>query len=101
MVLWLYDENKNIWYRLFNDGAYCGVDQYAEDESGQDLDDDIRVVDYSGWFRGKPVLSAPVFIETNEPCDLNVLLNFGASACKMVYHRAGQICSIRLVDACF
>jgi hypothetical protein len=38
VLVWLKNSSEKYWYRVFIDGAYCGVDQYQFDMSDNDLD---------------------------------------------------------------
>ena len=85
VLLWLHDENKKAWYRLFIDGIYCGIDQFAVDKSFDDTDDDIIISDYSDWFRGKKILSAKIFSDREFPSDMVVSLKFAETECQFIF----------------
>lgn len=83
-LLWLYDESSKYWYRIFIDGAYCGVDRYSQDNSIDDDDDDEIWQDHSKWFEGKVVLSATVSFGGNVDDDIVLSLCFGKRECKLI-----------------
>lgn len=60
VLLWLNTKDEFSWYRIFIDGAYCGIDRYETDESNVDLDEGYIIKDHSNWFSGKSISSASV-----------------------------------------
>lgn len=70
ILLWFKVDSEDLWYRVFIDGCYCGIDKYLLDNSEEDLDEDIRVDDYSEIFREQKVLHAEVI---NEITDLDII----------------------------
>lgn len=97
MVLWLQEEQKRVWYRLFVDGIYCGIDQFSDDESLEDMDDDIIIVDHSAWFKGKTVLEAGVSSGKKGTSDIVVTLKFAESECRLVYRSEDNDCGLEFV----
>ncbi len=96
ILLWMRDDTSKTWYRVFIDGAYCGVDQYGEDESEEDIDDDVIFTDYSAWFHGKVLESARVLF-LNRPGEyLLLLLDFGQSECKLLCRSEAGECVLQL-----
>lgn len=58
ILFWL--ETKTSWLRIFIDGTYCGIDQYAQDESERDDDDGVSFVKFDKVVSGTTILSALV-----------------------------------------
>ncbi|MCD4742231.1 MAG: hypothetical protein K8R67_07115 [Desulfobacteraceae bacterium] len=100
IVLWLNEKYNGVWYRIFIDGTYCGIDQFSEDKSSEDIDDGIITTNYSDWFQGKKVLKAKVFSdqEAEAAPDLIFSLKFAASECQLVYLSKYDKCELRFFD---
>ncbi len=98
MVLWLQEEQKAVWYRLFVDGIYCGIDQFPDDESLEDMDDDIIIIDHSAWFEGKTVLDAGVSSGKKDSSDIVVSLKFAESECRLVYQSEDNECGLNFIE---
>lgn len=97
ILLWLKQKKKNIWYRIFLDGYYCGVDRFNRDLSDKDLDDWVLVVDRTKWFQGKPVRTASVQTDLKKSCELALTFEFKKDRCRMCYDTTSGTCSITLV----
>ena len=52
VVLWLEDDARSCWYRIFIDGIYCGIDRYRRCEIEEDLDEGYDAVDHIDLFVG-------------------------------------------------
>ncbi|GAB1269775.1 hypothetical protein NBRC116493_30280 [Aurantivibrio infirmus] len=99
VLLWFLDAESKSWYRLFVDGAYCGLDKYETDNSGEDIDDGVVLVDDSHWFKDKIIKQASV-AHTKEPDRYIVLkLNFGASFLELVCASEDGECSLKYVPS--
>ena len=95
ILLWMRDDASQSWYRVFIDGAYCGIDQYQEDESEQDNDDDVIYTDHSAWFQGKVLESATVFFLNRPNEHLLLLLDFGQYECKLLCRSENGACELQ------
>ncbi len=60
IVAWMMSTQDEAWYRIFIDGVYCGIDKYSEDRSSNDLDEEVKIVDYSSSFNHKACVRAAV-----------------------------------------
>lgn len=59
ILIWL--ESDNSWFRIFIDGAYCGVDEYKNDESLDDAEeDDDLLIEHKKWVTGMTIKEAKV-----------------------------------------
>ena len=38
IVLWLNEKYNGVWYRMLIDATYCGLDQFSEDKSSEDIE---------------------------------------------------------------
>ena len=63
VLIWMQNKALDCWYRVFIDGVYCGVDCYEIDQSSDDIDDEVIVIDHSPWFSNKKISQAEVEIE--------------------------------------
>lgn len=98
ILLWLKVYSKNIWYRIFIDGAYCGIDKYLDDESENDFDDCIRVRDYSPKFTNQKVLKSEV-INTIEAKDfIKLLIHFEQNILELSCIYGDGICQLNFSD---
>ncbi len=98
VVLWLHDKRKEFWYRLFIDGIYCGIDQFSEDKSLEDMDDDIIIIDHSSWFQVKILLKAKVFSGSGVSSDMVVSLKFAKSECQLIYRSKNSKCELKFIE---
>lgn len=98
VVLWLHDKHKEFWYRLFIDGVYCGIDQFSDDKSFEDIDDDIIIVDHSAWFQHKKIITAFVTSDNNDSPCIKVSLKFDQSRCQLVYQCQSDQCDLVFID---
>lgn len=76
VLLWCKVESNNIWYRIFIDGVYCGVDKYFEDESINDLDECIYIDDHSQEFQAQKVLTADVINRSDKCGTIDLIITF-------------------------
>lgn len=83
-LLWLFDSQGEIWYRVFIDGWYCGIDRYDADESDSDLDDGVILVDHSSWFRNAVVVRADVSIPDGLDGGIVLSLEFADRSCNLI-----------------
>ena len=60
ILIWFHCISSQCWYRVFIDGTYCGIDKHLEDNSQDDLDDNVSLVDISDLFIGKTIKKAEV-----------------------------------------
>ena len=98
VVLWLQDKQKEFWYRLFIDGVYCGIDQFSDDKSFEDIDDDIIIMDHSAWFQDKKLLEANVFSGSMVSSDITVSLKFATSECQLIFQSKYDICELKFIE---
>ena len=98
VVLWLHDKHKGFWYRLFIDGVYCGIDQFPDDRSLEDIDDDIIIIDHSAWFQDKKLLEAEVFSGSGVSSDMVVSLKFAKSECQLTYQSKYDKCRLEFIE---
>lgn len=98
ILLWMYDQWAQCWYRVFIDGAYCGIDRYQHDESANDLDESVACVDHSVWFRGKVLQNADVI--PTDKADEYILLSmqFEETTCLLVCKSSDGDCELRFID---
>lgn len=95
VLIWLQDAASCNWYRIFIDGAYCGIDLYPEDGSDEDVDDGYVCTDRSEWFLGKTLTAASV--ELINKTDTHIVLNmdFGKHECKYVCRNEDGECELQ------
>ncbi len=98
VVLWLYDKHKGVWYRLFIDGVYCGIDQFLNDKSLEDIDDDIIIINHSAWFQDKKLLEAEVFSGIGISSSMIVSLKFAKSECQLIYQSKYNKCKLKFIE---
>jgi hypothetical protein len=98
LTVWLQNRYNDCWYRLFIDGAYCGVDRFLSDLSSEDLDEGAKIIDYSEWFQGKRILKAHVFTTDNVPYDIILSLKFEKSECQLFYHSRQNECRFKFIN---
>ena len=98
VVLWLHDKRKEFWCRLFIDGIYCGIDQFSEDKSLEDMDDDIIIIDHSTWFQAKILLKAKVFSGNGGLPDMVASLEFAKSECQLIYRAKHDKCELTFTE---
>ncbi len=98
VVLWLHDKHKGFWYRLFIDGVYCGIDQFSDDRSLEDIDDDITIIDHSVWFQDKKLFEAEVFSGSGVSSDMIVSLKFAKSECQLIYRAKYNKCELTFTE---
>lgn len=65
ILLWLKILHEDLWFRIFTDGIYCGIDKFFEDESKQDEDDWVTFVNYDSWVNNLTIKEAFVFSNKN------------------------------------
>ncbi len=96
VILWLCLSKNEIWYRIFIDGFYCGIDELQIDESHNDLDDGIRVEDVSAWF--KNIVFQSVLVE-DRPSENQLCLTFQASliSLQLVYDTISDQCQFKRI----
>ena len=98
VVLWVHDKHKRFWYRLFIDGVYCGIDQFSDDKSFEDIDDDIIIIDHSAWFRDKKLLEAKVYSGSEVLHDMVVTFKFVRSKCQLIYQSQCNKCQLKFIE---
>ena len=98
VVLWLHDKRKGFWYRLFIDGIYCGIDQLSGDNSLEDMDDDIIIIDHSAWFQDKILLKAKVLSGSGDLPDMVASLEFAKSECQLIYRAKCNKCELTFTE---
>jgi hypothetical protein len=64
LLLWMQNNHTKNWYRIFIDGAYCGIDEFLENLlDDYDYEEGDVLIDHSGWFKDKHVIQAEVKYE--------------------------------------
>lgn len=101
LLVWLKDNTRDCWYRIYVDEFCCGVDRYITDESFEDeeADDDLKMVEYSKWFVGKKLARAEVKSKSeSNGSHIFLLLNFedNSSAILEYAEDAGK-CTIKFI----
>ncbi|MCM8856658.1 MAG: hypothetical protein LC541_20085 [Candidatus Thiodiazotropha sp.] len=84
ILIWLKNDKDKSWYRVFIDGAYCGVDLYQKESYEEDLDDHVKIIDYSSWFNKKKTLSVFVTLESNNGSHIVLTFKFSNSICQLI-----------------
>jgi len=98
VVLWLYEKHNRFWYRIFIDGIYCGIDQFSDDKSLEDIDDEIIIIDHSAWFQDKKLLEAKVCSGSGVLPDMVVSLKFAKSECQLIYQPKYHKCRLEFIE---
>ena len=60
ILFWFGEKDSNVWWRVFIDGAYCGIDEYRNCEIEEDLDESVSKIDYSSKLNSGKVESVSV-----------------------------------------
>ncbi len=84
ILLWFKVESTDIWYRVFIDGEYCGVDKYYQDESEVDCDDLIRVEDHSLKFHNQKIVKTEVVNAIKSDHLISLIIRFDKSVFTLV-----------------
>jgi hypothetical protein len=96
IVLWLSNRSGNIWYRIFIDGSYCGIDEYKADASYQDLDEGVKIENISSWFEDDRVLSV-IMRDQKEINRLCLIIQFENQLCRLIYDSVSHHCSFERI----
>lgn len=96
VLLWARDETLQCWYRIFIDGANCGVDRYEIGQSQDDFDEEVLCVDHSAWFQGKTMGSANVSCPTKPDEHIVLSMKFGEHECRLVCTSEDGGCHLQL-----
>ncbi len=99
ILIWLKNSSDDTWYRIFIDGAYCGVDKYQTNNSNEDLDEDIKVIDHTNWFQNKTVLSAVVSSTNIGNSRIILTLIFSNSICQLICKNEDGDCYLNLGES--
>lgn len=93
VVVWLKESISEVWYRIFIDGHYCGIDQYKIDCIINDMDDHIKATDISDEFSNDTVTMATV--TNNIQCEgsIQLELRFKESSFTLVCKDENGFCT--------
>lgn len=94
IVLWLYEDSRASWYRIFLDGIYCGIDKFSYDGSADDADDHLTIKDLSHIFYDETVEKASVTSGSAANTYLTLSINFKSFMCNLVYRYPEEICTL-------
>ena len=76
ILLWLRTENSFL--RIFIDGCYCGIDEYSEDNSKDDIDDDMILIDKTKWIKDLTIKSTFVKAKTLPLISMTIVFTNGS-----------------------
>ncbi len=83
-ILWLENETSGLWYRIFIDGWYCGVDEYPESNIENDFDDDVNVVNHFSKLKSKIIESAIVKDSDGENRHIVLTIKFSDQSVELI-----------------
>ena len=72
ILIWMQTGNK--WLRIFIDGCYCGIDEYDQNKSKNDIDDGISLINKDSWVKGLVIKNANV--ESKDSLIITLIINF-------------------------
>jgi len=74
ILFWCSEKDSSIWWRIFIDGAYCGIDEYDTCEIEEDLDESVSKIDHSSKLSSGKIES--VSVSSPEQKDRYMVLSF-------------------------
>lgn len=101
VLMWIGTDDEAKWYRIFIDGSYCGVDYYKEDNSDEDIDDDLCFVDYE-CMNGEIIVSTHVELGNRNYGLSSILLTIDFESSNRLHlycHDADGVCKLILYES--